>query len=313
MQDDKITLLVTVAKAYYLQGASQQEIADSLHISRSQISRYLAEALKLGIVKITIVDEDERIEVLKQQLTKKYPCLKDLIILPFGDDKMEIIDQIIAKNVAQYVSAHLEDNDVIGTGSGRCVLQVVKFLQKTNKKIRVNQLLGSTGSPENEVDFSEIAIISAKNLGCSVTTINAPTVLWKNTTTTVQLLEKNQVLKKAVIQSQNCNIYLVGIGSLDHTQEYLKSGMLDVAELAVAKVEGAVGNICASFFDKYGNILELPFSNRIVGVRIEDIKKARLSILVVSGKSKVSATMAVLTGGYINVLATNYDTAKLLL
>lgn len=46
--------LLAVAKMYYEQGLTQQEIAEKVFLSRSHVSRMLKEARALGIVEIII-------------------------------------------------------------------------------------------------------------------------------------------------------------------------------------------------------------------------------------------------------------------
>src|SRR3954451_18601528 len=48
-------LLVTAATLYYVEDATQAEIADQLGTSRATVSRLLSEARRLGIVRIDVV------------------------------------------------------------------------------------------------------------------------------------------------------------------------------------------------------------------------------------------------------------------
>ena len=49
-EEEKTELLIEIARAYYEQDHDQGEIAQSLGISRSQVSRYLSQAKELNIV-----------------------------------------------------------------------------------------------------------------------------------------------------------------------------------------------------------------------------------------------------------------------
>ncbi len=50
-------MLIKVAKLYYESGLTQDVISQKLRLSRPTISRMLEEALELGIVKITVIQE----------------------------------------------------------------------------------------------------------------------------------------------------------------------------------------------------------------------------------------------------------------
>ena len=51
----ELTLLYSIARSYYVDKLSQSQIAEMENISRSQISRLLDRAEKLGIVSISVV------------------------------------------------------------------------------------------------------------------------------------------------------------------------------------------------------------------------------------------------------------------
>jgi len=65
--DDK-DFLYRLAIMYYTEGLTQQEIAQRLGISRPQISRGLARAQEVGIVRIQIVPPAEGLSYLEEQL-----------------------------------------------------------------------------------------------------------------------------------------------------------------------------------------------------------------------------------------------------
>ncbi|MEI2821706.1 MAG: hypothetical protein V9E81_16640 [Marmoricola sp.] len=72
-------LLLAAARAYYLEGKSQAEIAVSLETSRSNVSRMLTEAQRQGIVEIKIHDPSGRVRELELALRKKFG-LKDVLV-----------------------------------------------------------------------------------------------------------------------------------------------------------------------------------------------------------------------------------------
>lgn len=77
---DQIDLLVEIARAYYEQNHNQDKIAQSLGISRSQVSRYLAKARKLNLVQVRIVAPGERAASLERALKRRFKSLKDAVV-----------------------------------------------------------------------------------------------------------------------------------------------------------------------------------------------------------------------------------------
>ena len=54
--DEKRDLLIKVAKLYYIEGRSQEEISQEVHVSRPTVSRLLKASISSGIVQIRIDD-----------------------------------------------------------------------------------------------------------------------------------------------------------------------------------------------------------------------------------------------------------------
>src|SRR5438094_919582 len=72
MNHDRDTLLAEIATRYYMHDQSQQEIADQLDLSRSNISRLLKEARERGIVEIFIRHPLGRDAQLEGQLRERF-------------------------------------------------------------------------------------------------------------------------------------------------------------------------------------------------------------------------------------------------
>ncbi|MEG1475389.1 MAG: hypothetical protein RSC10_06515, partial [Longicatena sp.] len=71
---DKLQLLVSVAKLYYIENMTQNEIANLLGVSRPLISKYLQEAKTLGVVNIEINDlsAGDNSDEISKLICKKY-------------------------------------------------------------------------------------------------------------------------------------------------------------------------------------------------------------------------------------------------
>jgi deoxyribonucleoside regulator len=311
--NDHIQKIADVAFAYYKQNATQQQIAQELNVSRSQVSRYLDQARELGIVNIDIVWPDSHNLEQEQRLKTAFPALRDAIVVPFSSKNLGEGDSLLGRTVANYIMDVLTDDMLLGIGGGRSVRSVVKWLKPTSKNITVIQTMGSTGSFAQGIDYTLLANEAAKNLKSSLWTINAPTVLWKNAGTVEDLMKTSNQLASVIRKSRNCDIYLLGVGAIGNDALFVQSGLLESSEIDVVRKAGAVGNICGVFFDSQGNECDTEFKDRIVGVHKDSLVKADYSILVGFGVEKVKAIIGALRGGIVNVLATDSETASLIL
>lgn len=76
---------------------------------------------------------------------------------------------------------------------------------------------------------------------------------------------------------------------------------------------GAVGEICSVFYDKDGNPVQTPFTDRTIAVPLDTLRNLPYCIGMAASREKVPAIMGALHGHLINVLITDESTATILL
>ena len=84
--------IIKVVEMHYKQGMSQQEIGKRLNVSRTTISRILAQARREGYVQIKINYPEDATVSLEKQLEEKYG-LKEAVIASV-QNKDELADEI---------------------------------------------------------------------------------------------------------------------------------------------------------------------------------------------------------------------------
>ena len=72
MDLERKRFLAKIARLYYLENLTQQNIANKLNISRTKVSRYLTKARKEKIVDIQINHPEEDFSKMEYQIEKKY-------------------------------------------------------------------------------------------------------------------------------------------------------------------------------------------------------------------------------------------------
>ena len=68
---------------------------------------------------------------------------------------------------------------------------------------------------------------------------------------------------------------------------------------------GAVGYVCALFYDIYGNLLDHPITQRVIGVSPKTLIAAPIRLGVAGGHQKILPVLGALRGGFLNVLVTD--------
>ena len=127
--DKRIERMVTIARMYYEQDMTQNEIAKALGISRPLVSILLTEAKSCGIVTFQIHDVANTQQLLVNQLEQKFPGIQFQIVPDEGtaDDT----DNLLAKTAFQYCFHRLSDVKNIGVGWGSMLSRMTTVIEET--------------------------------------------------------------------------------------------------------------------------------------------------------------------------------------
>lgn len=305
--------LVQVARAYYLENQIQSQIARSLGISRSLVSRYLTAAREQGIVRIQIIDPEEISFQIGQALKLHFPHLKDVIVAPSFSSEPDAIRVMIGRYAANYLIDVLKPGQTLALGCGRTLRAMVDALQRRSLHGSiVVQAMGNIGHEAHNIDYNEIARQAAEALGGRVYYVSAPAILGKGSGRADDLVKANPSLHYALSLAKRADVYMVGIGSIESDQLYARTGLLQDDELDDLHPR-AVGDICGRFFDLQGKEQITLFEDRIVGIELGDLRHAEYSIGVAGGADKVASILGALRSGYINALVSDEQTIQSLL
>lgn len=100
----------------------------------------------------------------------------------------------------------------------------------------------------------------------------------------------------------------VVVGPLKPGDNYFTQKQFDEAARA-----GAVGQICLRFLDADGVPVRTPLDDLVVGVTLEQLRRARTRWAVAGGEDKYAILRAALVGGWVDHLFTDTATARHLL
>ena len=129
MQD--LELLLKVAQLYYEQGLTQNEIAKKLFISRSNISRLLAQAREAGIVEIKIHYPFERKRRIEVDFNRRFH-LEEIRIVDLGNRSGFELYTATTKLAATYLNLQLNNDSVLALTCGNSICGMVHELRPRN-------------------------------------------------------------------------------------------------------------------------------------------------------------------------------------
>jgi deoxyribonucleoside regulator len=305
-------LLVRVASLYYEEDYSQQQIANQLQISRSNISRMLKEAKQKGLVEIRIHKRIPTASDLEREFMTRFGLQKAMI---YSDNESDYQGRLAAvgKLAAQYLFDLLQPQDVLAISWGTGVNAAVNAMpQQPSLNVDVVQMLGSVGTVNSVFDGPELARELAVKLGGQYHYLHAP--LFVDTPAARDVFMQQPTISTTLNRARSARVALVGIGTTEaESSSFLRAGHLTEVQLAALRAEGVVGETCGQHFDIEGNGDNILLNRRVISLSLENVKRIPYVVAVACGYPKRKSILGALRGGYINALATDDITAEAIL
>lgn len=310
---DEMRLMAKIARMYYEQGMRQQQITERLNIHQSRVSRVLKRARETKLVRISVAAPSGIFPQLEDALESRFH-LSDAIVVDSEGGEDRIVRDLGAA-AAFYIETTIKPGIVIGISSwSRSLFAMVDALHpsENGKGGKVVQILGGVGAASAKYQATLLAQRLASLIGASPVLLQAPAVV--GSTQAKSVLIKDHAFQEAAKWFTGIDVALVGIGSMRPSALLASSGnIFSDKEVEQVQKKGAVGDICFQFIDRNGRPIESPLAQRVIGIQLAELKRARRVVGIAGGKEKTQAILAALQGRWINVLITDRGTAERLL
>ena len=311
-QVKELAQISQVAHMYYNLNMLQSEIADKLFFSRSKVSRMLDKARELGVVEIKIRRIFDRAASVEENLKASFGLKEAIVITTYDENQDELFDTI-TDFAAAYVSNCIKGDCTVGITRGKTIIGLVNKLVKLNEcNVRVAQLMGAAGDPNTSAESRELVNKVSQIYSGTSYYLNVP--LYVDDLYAKEILLKDPVLQKTFQVMQQCDIVLTGLGGFNaetvNSLEAANNWFEYLAEKHILELrnKGAVGSICAQFFDIDGKHIACEWNKKCIGMPFEHIKDSSLTIGIVSGPEKTMPLLGALRGRLLDVVVTDINT-----
>lgn len=309
LTEELINEYTRVAYYYHKAGMTQEEIAKRMSMSRQRVNRILAECIELGIVQVQVVNINENYLELETDLEQKYN-LKGVSVI--NNIVEENIHEDLGFAAGRYIGRFINDGDIVGFSRGRATAAMVDhmpLLQRTD--LTVTQLLGSENKDKQHIAVDDIVYRFAEKLQAKATMLYVPVIV-QNSQLRDSIMQE-PFFTEAYAALKACNVAIVGVGTSDSQVEHLSPlYVIKKSEYGEQWDSHVAGEVSTHFFDKEGQPVIPDFRNRIISIALEDYMNIPIRVGIAGLPVKADAIHAALKGGYINVLVTDLETAKIL-
>ena len=306
------SMLVRAATLYYIDGLSQAEVAERIGVTRSNVSRVLADARRLGIVEIHVHDPFGRATDLERRMRDRYG-LRECLVAPTGS--LDAALPRVGSLGAAWLVDHLPTHGSIAVSWGSTVQAVVDAVSTSepHPELEVLPLVGGLSNVDSTRDANVLVRSLAARLGSTHRRLYAPAVVESSATRDAILAEPaiGEVLRAAT----RANIAVVGIGTagIGASSAIVDSMHLGHADHAAFEAAGAVGDCCTRFFDQDGAPVRSVVDDRVIAIDLSQLAEIPTVLGVAAGRFKAPGVHAALAGGFLDVLAIDSELADELL
>jgi len=306
-------MLVRAARLYYLEGKSQAEVAEQIGVTRSNVSRVLTEARRLGIVEIRVHDRSGRDEALEARLSAAFG-LRDCRVAPSGGGTGTSLQRVGAL-AAEWLTESMPRRGAIGLSWGSAVQALADALPEGGQypDVQVLPLVGGLSIVDSARDANMIIQTVAQKLGAASQRLLAPAVVESAATRDAMLREPS--IRSVLDAGRAASLAIVGVGTVGFgaSSEIVDSMHLDAEAFAAFLASGAVGDCCTRFFDESGGPVLSAVDDRVVAIDLEALRAIPTVVGVAAGARKSAGMRGALRGGLIDVAMVDSDLAEALL
>ncbi len=306
-------LLADVAEMYYDQGLTQAEIARTIGVTRSAVSRMLKEARERGIVEIQVRRPLRFDATLEERLVERFDLREACALMWDRENEYEELRHRLGRVGAQVLGRLLTPGLTIGVAWGTTISATIEALEPTDlPAVKIVQLVGVLGSSSHAFSAQTLVQRLAGKVGGEAVYLYTPLLV--DSEDMARSLLQNESVREGIEVGKRCDVALLGIGSVHpETCSLYQGGHISRETLDALQQAEAVGDVSAYFFDIEGRTPDINLHQRIVGIPRDDLLHIPTRLGIAGGKAKVHAVLGALRGGYVNALVTDARTARLVL
>lgn len=298
-----------IAWMYYVEGMTQNEIADKLGIGRVTVVRNITEALQQREVKIWITGSVGECFELEAQLKQRFGLL-DAVVVPEPANPNNY-NKALGNAAGMYVSDQLHDGMCLGVGWGATLHESLQTLEsKVLSGVEVVSLLGGIVEAKR-FNPAEFAWQFANAVGAHCYLLTAPAIV--DSPETKKALIERCGLDRVLQRADKMEMVLLSVGTMSPASTAFRFGFFSEEDRTSLIASGAVGDLLFNFYNAEGKLVDHPINARVMSMPIDRLRRIPRRVMISGGDEKIPALLGVMRLADINVLVTNESTARGLL
>lgn len=310
-EDRHDALLMEVARRYWDDRRTQQEIGEEFGYSRVNVSRLLDEARRRGVVRVSIgppLDLDRTLgRDLGRALRAELPGARALascrVVTPTtrGEDAHR---RQLGRHAALVIAEAVSAGGRLSIASSRTMSPVAAAAHLLPRLRAVHELLGT---PDREGVVTAGQTIAA-GTGARHVPVPAPFIL--RSATRAAAARVSDDIAEALADVVHTDAAVFGAGSVRRFDGTGMRAPVSAETLRGAAEVGAIGHALGIFYDEHGRQVDMPVDALRVGVSADAFLRIRRRVLLAWGAHKASIVRVLVGAGFVTDLITDEPAAR---
>lgn len=297
-------LMYAAARMYYLQDATQAEVAAKLGLSRATVSRVLSEARRAGIVRIEVMPPPRQDDAVAEELAAALGLAR--VHLASVPPRMAPGAALAPALSAALTEVNLAPGEVLLVASGRTIYEAAQAELPRLPGVQVVPTVGGQDEPEPWYQANEIARQVAAKIGGSPVFLYAPALPGPEL---YERLVHDPAIRRVFDLWEMARCAVLGIGA----PTLRRPSLPNFVPTDAGRLAESVGDVCYRFYDSAGQPLPWPGSERLIATGLQTLRHVPVRIAAAVGAEKVPGIVAGSRAGHFTVLVTDPPTAAAVL
>ncbi|MCL2737157.1 MAG: transcriptional regulator [Propionibacteriaceae bacterium] len=299
---------------YYVQDETMESIARHLKLSRSSVSRLLAEARHTGMVRISVEAPQGSSSPVARTVAAIFGVRVHLVTV--GDSaSINTRFERVSRLAAALLRDSVADGNYIGVAWGVTLSNIVPFLEKRSlHDATIVQMNGGTNVHDTSARHVA-SILQALSANFDARIVQFPVPAFFDYAETKRAMWRERSVRLVLNLQARLDVAIFGVGSIHaRVPSYVyTAGFLDESELTELRSQGVVGDVCTVLLRENGTYEDIALNQRASGLTPAELRRIPRRIGVVADPSRASALLGALRAKTITDLVCDDSSARALL
>ena len=283
-----IDLKTRVSWLYYMEGMTQDAIAERLALSRLRVLKVLAACRQDGTVQIRVMTSLSGC-IAKERALEAAFRIERVIVIPTPEDA-EKLPALLGAAAGGFLGDTLQNGMRVGLGWGNTLRHsLVNVARRNVQDLTVVSLLGALTRAAG-VNPSEFAWRFANLFDAACYMMAAPVFVGDDATYTGLLGHSGIV--EVFEMARRVDLALISVGDISPGSTISRLKMVSEGDMEELRRAGAVADVLCRFIDRDGTVIDHPLNRRVVALDPRELRRVPQVVLASGGWSKVTALLA---------------------